>query len=119
LKTLLTLTALFAMTLSAADIAGTWKGTLDTPNGPVEGVITLKTDGDKLTGTAAMGPIPETAISEAKLDGDNVSFVVAASLNGNDLRLVYKGKVSADEIKFTIEVPGREQSFQFNAKRSS
>src|SRR5258708_6131247 len=119
LKTLLTLTALFAVTLSAADIAGTWKGTIDTPNGPAEGAVTLKLAGDKLTGTAAVGPIPETVISEGKLDGDNVSFVVAASFNGNDLLMVYRGKVSGDEIKFTIEIPARGQSYQFNAKRPS
>jgi hypothetical protein len=72
-----------------------------------------------LTGTVANSQ-GETAISEGKINGDDISFVVIRSVDGNEMKFVYKGRVSEDEIKFMCEIHGgmREgQSQEFIAKR--
>lgn len=119
MKYLLILFTLFALTASAADVAGTWKGTIDTPNGAMENTFVLKVDGDKLTGTVAMGQFGDAEISEGKLDGENVSFVVARSFNGNDFKLTYKGKVKDNQMTLNVTIPGRDITFDITLKKSS
>jgi hypothetical protein len=103
----------------AADASGTWKASIETPNGNIENTFVLKVDGAKLTGTVAGGPMGETQISEGKVDGDNISFAVVSSFNGNEFRINYKGKVSDSEIKFTGEIAGMDRTFEFSAKKST
>ena len=120
MKTLLAVFAAFALTASAADIAGKWKATIDTPNGAMETMFDLKVDGAKLTGTvtsAQMGGA--SAISDGKVDGDNVSFVVKRTGPQGELIINYKGTVSGDEMKMTISVPAFDRTFDLVAKRTT
>ena len=119
MKYLLILIAAFAMTASAADVAGTWKASNETPNGTFETVFVFKVDGTALTGTVSSQMMGEKPISEGKMDGDNVSFVVAASFNGNDVKLNYKGKVEGKEMKITLSLPGGDRTFDMVAKKTS
>src|ERR1017187_4211679 len=100
-----------------AAASGTWKATVETPNGAMENTFTLKVDGDKLTGTITMGQFGEAPISEGKVDGDNVSFLVVREFNGNQLRINYKGKVAGDEMKLSGEVVGMDRTFEMTATR--
>ena len=117
MKTLLFLLAIFAFTASAADVAGTWKASIETPNGAIETSFIFKVDGDKLTGTVT-GPGGEQTISDGKVDGDTLTFVVAANFNGNEFKLNYKGKVAGNEMKLTLSIPGRDQTFEITAKKA-
>ena len=101
-----------------ADASGTWKASIETPNGTMENTFTFKVEGDKLTGTITMGQMGEGAISEGKVDGDNVSFAVVREFNGNQFRINYKGKVSGDEMKISGEVVGMDRTFEMTAKRA-
>jgi hypothetical protein len=114
----LVLMAVFSLTALAADPSGTWKASIETPNGAMENTFTFKVEGDKLTGTVTMGQMGEGAISQGKVDGDNVSFAVVREFNGNEFRINYKGKVSGDEMKITGEVVGRDRTFEMTAKRA-
>jgi len=99
---LLALTAAYA-----ADVTGKWVAETQGRNGPTQVTFTLKADGAKLTGTVLQGAQGEpTEITEGKVDGDNISFVVVRNMGGNEFKLTYKGKVSGDEIKFTREFGG-------------
>jgi hypothetical protein len=98
-------------------LRGTWKATVETPNGAMENTFTLKVDGDKLTGTITMGQFGEAPISEGKVDGDNVSFLVVREFNGNQFRINYKGKVAGDEMKLSGEVVGMDRTFEMTATR--
>jgi hypothetical protein len=40
------------------------------------------------------------------------------SFGGNDVKLNFKGKVAGDEIKFTRQREGSDQSQEFTAKRA-
>jgi hypothetical protein len=114
---ILALMAVCSLAALASDASGTWKATVETPNGAMENTFTLKVDGDKLTGTITMGQFGEAPISEGKVDGDNVSFLVVREFNGNQFRINYKGKVAGDEMKLTGEVVGMDRTFEMTATR--
>jgi uncharacterized protein (DUF2147 family) len=106
------LIGLLAAVASAADIDGKWKSEYTTPDGQSRTTTyTLKADGDKLTGTVS-GRQGDTAITEGKISGDEISFVVVRNFRGEERKMQYKGKVSGDEIKLTVtfgpDMPPRE-----------
>jgi len=97
---------LAARTLTT-DVTGTWKAEFDTQIGMQKYTFVLKQDGVTLTGKATAdinGEKHEAELKEGKIDGDSVSFVEMLNFQGNDLRIVYTGKVLANEIKFTRQV---------------
>ncbi len=110
----------------AADATGTWTWTQPGRQGG-EGrkmTLKLKAEGEKLTGTLVTpgrqgGDPRETAISDGKVKGDEVSFSVTVEFNNNKMTRKYNGKVSADAIKGKIEFErnGETQSRDWEAKR--
>jgi hypothetical protein len=119
MKWLFFLWAAFAITASAADISGTWKGTADTPAGPVERTFIFKVDGTKLTGETSSSMFGKSQIEDGKIEGDTLSFTITANFQGNDAKISYKGKVTGDSIKMTATVPGLDQTIEYNVKRAS
>ncbi len=71
MRKLLFLLMALALVASAADISGTWKGTIETPGGSFDNTFVLKAEGAKLTGLQG-GPGGELKIDEGKVDGDKV-----------------------------------------------
>jgi hypothetical protein len=60
------------------------------------------------------------AISDGKIDGDQVSFTQTMEFNGNTMKMIYKGTISGDSIKFTRTREGGEgRAQEFTAKRAS
>ena len=90
------LLATLTLTLNAAGVAGTWKGSMDTQMGMVETVITLQT-GSALTGKVKAGDY-EAPIENAKLDGDKVHF----EINIDPGKVTYDGTFAGDEMKLTV-----------------
>jgi len=106
--------------LYAADITGTWTAEFDSQVGVQKYTFEFKVEGSTLTGMAISnigGTEAKTPITEGKIDGDQVSFVENLNYQGMPLKIVYKGTVSGDEIKFarTVADSGGEQ---FVAKRA-
>lgn len=117
---------LLATAVQAADVAGDWTWTSPGRNGGPDRVstLTLKVDGGKLSGKVSSpgregAAAVETPITEAKLDGDTVSFNVVREFNGNSMTAKYNGKVSADKITGKIETSrdGQARSRDWEAKR--
>jgi hypothetical protein len=102
MRKLLFLLAVLALTASAADISGTWKGTLETPGGSFENTFVLKADGANLTGTLQGGPGGELKIDEGKIDGDKVTFTVTMEFG----KLTYAGTFTADDLKLKVSMSG-------------
>jgi hypothetical protein len=115
----LVFTAVFASVLMAADVSGTWKGTAETQFGAVERTFVFKVDGNTLTGETSSDRFGKSAIEDGKIDGDNLSFTITVSFQGNEAKVNYKGKVSGDTIKFTVEIPGADKPIEYTAKRVS
>lgn len=106
MKRLLLSLMVLAVAASAADIAGTWKGTAEGPQGSLERTFVFKVDGAKLTGETTSEMLGKSVINDGKVDGDNLSFSITANLQGNELKLSYKGKVTGNEMKLTSEISG-------------
>jgi len=86
----------------AADVTGTWTATFDTQVGAQKYTYTFKVDGKKLTGKAKSELAgTESEIAEGTVNGDDISFVENLNFQDMPLRIVYKGKIAGDEIKFT------------------
>ena len=94
---LLTLTA----SLCAAGLDGKWMGNLKSRNGDLETTMVLKVAGEKLTGSVT-NMYGEEEITEGTVKADDVSFIIMAG--GGQFKLVYKGKVEAEQIRFTVTV---------------
>ncbi|MBN9660107.1 MAG: hypothetical protein J0H49_18110 [Acidobacteria bacterium] len=91
----------------AADVTGKWTAEFDTQIGPQKYTYDFKADGAKLTGKLKGGPgdmANESEIKDGTIKGDEISFVEIFKMEGNEIRIEYKGKVSGDEIKFTRKV---------------
>ena len=89
----------------AADIDGKWTAQVPGRNGTMETTFTFKAEGEKLTGSVS-GRNGDTAISEGKISGSDISFVVVREMQGNTFKMVYKGKLAGGEIKFTRTFDG-------------
>ena len=108
-----------------ASPAGKWTWTTPGRNGGPDrkSTLTLKLEGEKLTGKIAStrgdGTPQETEIAEGKVKADEISFEVTREFNGNKMTSKYKGKVTADTIKGKIESErnGQPQSRDWEAKR--
>ena len=80
---------------------------------------TYKVSGGEVSGTIE-NQYGERQISDGKLSGEDISFTVNIDAGGNQMTFLYKGKVSANEIKFTRERKGGEfgpAKVDFVAKR--
>jgi hypothetical protein len=100
----MTILLVASFALLAADVSGKW-----TFEAPGRGG---KADGSTLTGTMPAGgrggagdPI---AISDGKVDGNNISFTVKREMNGNTMITKYDGVVSGDELKLKITRNGQD-----------
>ena len=103
----------------AADVTGKWIAQVPGRDGQTrETVFNLKVEGENLTGTVSGMQGAENPISEGKVAGDDLSFVVKMSRGGNEIKFLYKGKAAGDEIKFTRTREGADQSQEFTAKRA-
>ncbi len=115
---LLALCAVFVGTALAADISGKWTAQVPGRGGETrETTFNFKVDGDKLTGTMSGMQGNDIAISDGKVMGDTISFSTTMNFNGNDVKLLFKGKVSGSEIKFTREREGGNRTQEFTAKK--
>jgi hypothetical protein len=97
--TLTGLLLLMAAIAPAADMTGTWAGSFKYNEQDVPIRVALKGDSE-ITGTVDGLPGGTAQIKDGKLQGDSVTFWITIDYQGNPVKLVYKGKVAGDEIKF-------------------
>ena len=111
------LTLLFSVNAAAQkSVDGEWDAVFSTPGGPRPFKLILKTDGEKLSGTAkrSNGDVPVSGT----IKGGDISFSYTINYNGNDVTLSYTGKVTGDSMSGTVmfnETAGGEWS----AKRAT
>jgi len=103
------------------DPTGTWTWSVAGRDGNTREVTgKFKLEGDKLTGTVS-GRQSDTAIEDAKLVGDEISFKVTREINDNKFVQKFSGKISGDSIKGKIEFDrnGETNSRDWEAKRAA
>jgi lipopolysaccharide export LptBFGC system permease protein LptF len=100
--------------------AGAWNTALILPDGNrIEGVLNLKQEGDKVTGTVKLNQ-NETQIQEGKVKGDEVSFIVKRDRDGRTVTSKYKLKLNGDALKGKVESDwsGDWQTLDWEATRA-
>ena len=98
-------------------MAGTWTASFDTQVGKQEYTYTFKVEGGTLTGTAKGNLITDSTLSDAKIDGNKITFVEKGSFMGMPLQFNYSGEVAGDELRLKRELMGFPAE-EFVAKRS-
>lgn len=115
-STLLSLLLLAAWTLSGADLTGKWSGTLDLKQDgeaqTIPVVMTLKQDGNAVTGTA--GPEEDQhAISKGTVDGDTTTMEVDTGEDTYYLEL----KVDGDQLAGSVKKGTDGEKMKISLKR--
>jgi hypothetical protein len=110
--------AMTAVARAADDPSGDWKWTFERNGQSVDILMTLKADGEKLTGTVGRED-RKTEITDGTFKNGEVSFKVTRERNGQSFTSTYKGKLEGDTIKGTMdfEFNGESRSREWEAKR--
>ena len=120
MKRLLFLMVAPAVIAMAADVTGNWKATAEGPNGSLERTFVFKVEGNKLTGETTSQMMGKSTIMDGKVDGDDLSFTITVKFQDNEVKLTYKGKVSASGNEITLTSAGiGPTTLEWHAKRSS
>jgi hypothetical protein len=104
------------------DPTGTWKWSFTRQNGQTsDSSITIKRDGDKLSGKYIGGRGNEADAEELTLKGDELSFRITGEREGTAYKVNYKGKLSGDKIEGGVEFSFGDQTFdrEWTATRGS
>jgi hypothetical protein len=111
--------AFLTATTYAAGVDGKWVGDVSTPDGSaISLTLNFKVDGDKVTGTIT-GPTGDIEITEGKMDGETLQFVLSVDAGGQQLVFKCTGKLAGDDqLKINMN-GGAEMNLDFVAKRSS
>jgi hypothetical protein len=101
------------------DPTGTWKWEVDRQGQKVAMTLTLKLDGDKLTGEMPGRQGAATKIEDGKFKDGEVSFTVTRMMGDNKIVTKYTGKVDGDTLKMTAETErnGEKTKREIEAKR--
>jgi hypothetical protein len=105
IATLSALLALACLLALGADIDGKWVSEATGGKGGPQ-TLTLKAEGEKLTGTMEGGRGGGVAISDGMIKGSDVMFKVVREFGGNSFTQNYSGKLSGNELKLTVSVEG-------------
>jgi hypothetical protein len=111
-----TSSAMAAQGTPAVDVTGKWAFTVTTSAGTGTPTVTLKQQGDSLTGHYS-----SQALGEADLAGTvkdrKITFKFVAEVQGTSLAITYTGTVeAADAFKGTVDI-GAQASGTFTAKK--
>ena len=97
------------------DVTGKWAFAVETSAGSGTPTITLKQDGEKLTGHYS-GQLGETDLT-GTVKGQEISFKFSVDAQGNMLDFVYTGTIeSKDALKGKVSIVGLGEG-TFTAKR--
>lgn len=105
---MIALLSLFAVSAVAADISGKWTSEAPGRDGtPQVTTYTFTVSGTTLTGKVTStrgGQEMSQDITEGKVSGDEIGFVVVRTMGDMTMKTTYKGKVAGSEIHLTREM---------------
>lgn len=113
---LLALAVQVAPAMAQTNVAGTWMLTLQGPEGDVESTVVLTQDGSAVTGTIVMDQVDAAELTNGKIEGNTLTFVLAISVQGMDIQLEATGEVDGNSMEGELYVPDFG-GFPFSAVR--
>jgi hypothetical protein len=81
-----------------ADVAGTWNLAVDIAGNTATPSVTLKQDGENLTGTYSSQMLGEQKVT-GTIKGNTITFEFTASFDGNAVKVTYSGTVDKTTMK--------------------
>lgn len=101
---------------SKVDVTGTWTFTVQTDAGSGTPTVTLKQDGEKLTGHYSSANLGEAELT-GTVKGQDIKFSFSADAAGQSLQVTYTGTIeSKDSMKGSVDLGGVGHG-TFTAKR--
>ena len=98
------------------DVSGKWAFSVQTDAGTGTPTVTLKQDGETLTGHYSSATLGEADLT-GSVKGKDIKFNFSADLQGTALQVAYTGTVEdKDSLKGTVDIGGLGQG-TFTAKR--
>ena len=82
----------------AADLAGTWEATLNTPIGALPAAYTFVPAGETFTGSMTLSGTDQFPIADGRIRGDSVFFSVDLSA----VVLQHRGRLAGDTLQVMI-----------------
>jgi hypothetical protein len=99
------------------DVTGKWQFTVQTDAGTGTPTVTLKQDGEKLTGHYSSETLGEADLT-GTVKGADIKFSFNANLQGQAVPVTYAGTVDGkDSMKGTLDLAGGMATGTFTAKR--
>jgi hypothetical protein len=86
------------------DVTGIWDMTVESPQGALDVVATLKQEGEKLTGTQA-SQMGEVAL-EGSVVGNEIKYTINIDAGGQQMTIVFAGKVEGDTMNGVFDFGG-------------
>ena len=86
-------------------VVGSWDLTIESPQGQNKATLVIKKEGDKLTGTMK-SPRGERPLESVAVAGSDITFVMKANVQGQDMVFTYKGKAEKDSMKGDVDFGG-------------
>jgi hypothetical protein len=84
---------------------GAWDVTIESPQGTRNGLLIIKQDGDKLTGMMK-SPRGERPLDSVTVKGSDITLTMTINAQGQDLVVVYKGKIEKDKLSGDADFGG-------------
>lgn len=110
--------ALPLLALAQGSVDGTWSGEVQGGRGPQPVTLTLKAEGDKLTGTVSGGRGGDVPIQDGTISGNALKFKTRQQGRGGEVTLNWAGTLKGDEIAFSRMAEGAQgQAQEFVLKR--
>lgn len=124
LKAILSMALVFvvsglAVAANQADPVGTWKCEYNIGDQKRTSTLTIKKDGDKLTGTMSWPDQKEASLKDLKWKDGELTFSADRVLADNTFHIEYKFMVNGDALKGkgTLDVGGEKRDFDIEGKR--
>jgi hypothetical protein len=103
----------------ARDPVGTWKCEYEIGGQQRTSTLTIKKDGDNLTGTMSWPDQKDAKLKDLKLTDGTLTFSAVRKLMDNEITVEYKLTIDGDKLKGKggAEFGGQKQEFDIEAKR--
>jgi hypothetical protein len=98
-----------------ADVAGTWAITVEIGGNTGNPTLTLKQDGETLTGTYASQVFGEQKVT-GTIKGNAITFEFTGTIEGNSMKVTYSGTVDQATMKGKVSL-GELGEGTFTAKK--
>ncbi len=101
------------------DAAGTWKCEYEIGGQQRTSTLTIKKDGDKVSGTMSWPNQKETNLTDVKLKDGELTFSAVREVMDNKFNVAYKLTITGDKLKGkgAVETGGEKREFDIEGKR--